>query len=151
MTHAAVRHLSDILDEPALGALLVDEQGRPVIGDPPETLKLNVTVQGLPLQVRLTRAEGVTRCTIEARATRLPYTIESVARRQALQSAMRKIRTDRARASDNLRVDVARDQTILVGWDGIIAGPATINAILVELLLFLQAGRPQVAKLLTAA
>lgn len=142
-----VRHLSGIDAEPTLGALLVDEFGRPVVGEPPETLKLNVTIEGLPTTVRLVRSEGITRCTIEQHTRRLPYSIESGPRRQALQAAMRQIRTDRARAKDGLTVGVARDQTIFVGWSGIMSGPATIDAILVELLFFVQASRSQVARL----
>jgi hypothetical protein len=139
-----VRRLA-ALGEPALGSVTVDEQGRPVATETPAVLRLGVAAGGLPMQVILTRAHATTRCTIEARTVRLPYSVESPPRRRALRTLLRTLR-----GQDGVSARVGRDQTILLLWDVVLDGPATIDKVLVEILCFVQASRPHLARLKAA-
>jgi hypothetical protein len=139
-----VRRLAT-LNDPALGSVIVDEHGRPVASEAPAIVRLGVAAGGLPMQVILTRVHATTRCTIEARTVRLPYSVESPPRRAALRSLMRTLR-----GKDGVTVRVGPDQTILLLWDVVLDGAATIDKVLVEILCFVQASRPHVARLKAA-
>lgn len=133
------------LGEPALGSVTVDEHGRPVANEAPAVVRLGVAAGGLPMQVVLTRAHATTRCVIEARTVRLPYTVESPPRRKALRSLLRTVR-----GQDGVTARIAQDQTIVLLWDVVLDGAATIDKVLVEILCFVQASRPHVARLKAA-
>ncbi|GIL41547.1 hypothetical protein [Roseiterribacter gracilis] len=139
-----VRRL-EALGEPALGSVTVDEHGRPVASEAPAVVRLGVAAGGLPMQVILTRVHATTRCTIEARTVRLPYTAESRTRRASLRTLMGTLR-----GKDGVTARVAQDQTILLLWDVVLDGAATIDKVLVEILCFVQASRPHVEKLKAA-
>jgi hypothetical protein len=134
-----VRRLAT-LEEPALGSVTVDEHGGPVASETPSVVRLSVVAGGLPMQVVLTRAHATTRCTIEARTVRLPYSVESRPRRAAMRSVLRNVR-------GGVTARVAQDQTILLSWDVVLDGAATIDKVLVEILCFVQASRPHAARL----
>lgn len=139
-----VRRLA-ALETPALGSVTVDEAGHPIASQAPAVVRLGVAAGGLPMQVILTRAHATTRCTIEARTVRLPYSVESPPRRKALRSVMRTVQ-----GKDGVTTRVAQDQTILLLWDVVLDGAATIDKVLVEILCFVQASRPHLAKLKAA-
>jgi hypothetical protein len=82
---------------------------------------------------------------IEARTVRLPYSVESRPRRAALRSALRTVR-----GQDGVTARVSQDQTILLLWDVVLDGGATIDKVLVEILCFVQASRPHLARLKAA-